>query len=72
MPEEMATELLMERDPSAFRFEDDAAYWRDQRISTEEISEVRERFAVAFGSCSFEEPLDDLRQLGWFTSGENG
>jgi hypothetical protein len=65
MEVERATELLMETDASAFRFEDEAVYWRDAVMSTEEISEVRDRFAISFGSCSFEEPLGDLRELGW-------
>jgi hypothetical protein len=65
MEESTAVDLLMETDPEAFHFDDEVVTWRDVTISTEEISEVRERFAVSFGSCSFEEPLDDLRALGW-------
>jgi hypothetical protein len=26
---------------------------------------VRSEFANSFGSCSFEEPVDDLRAMGW-------
>ncbi len=32
-------------------------------ISTERIRAVRESFATSFGSCSFEEPIEDLRSL---------
>ena len=56
-----AEEVLMNSD---FRFEDDAVWWRDVRVSSEEIAEMRTR-AISFGSCSFEEPIADLKELGW-------
>jgi hypothetical protein len=33
-------------------------------VSTEQLEASRRSFAVSFGSCSFEEPLADLRELG--------
>ncbi len=48
-------------------FDDDGVAWRDYRVSLGEIATVRRRFAVAFGSCSFREPVDDLIQLGLLT-----
>ncbi len=45
-------------------FSDDALVWKDYRVSLAELSTVRRRFAVSFGSCSFREPVDDLIQLG--------
>jgi hypothetical protein len=56
--------ILAETDTSAFRF-DDRAYWRDQSLSSEQIAESRREFAHSFGSCSFEEPIEDLRAIGW-------
>jgi hypothetical protein len=56
--------ILSETDPSAFRF-DDRAHWRDLALSSEEIDESRRNFAHSFGSCSFDEPIEDLRILGW-------
>jgi hypothetical protein len=55
--------LLEERDPSAFRFADDAVRWRNERLSVAQLAASREKLALAFGSCSFREPVDDLRQL---------
>jgi hypothetical protein len=55
--------ILAETDPAAFRF-DDRAQWRDRRLSTEQVRAARTDFAHAFGSCSFEEPIADLEQLG--------
>jgi hypothetical protein len=45
-------------------FADDALVWKDYRVSLAELSTVRRRFAVSFGSCSFREPVDELIQLG--------
>lgn len=60
-----ADAILAESDPSAFAFDDDAASWRGHRVTTEEIVAMRRDFATSFGSCSFEEPIEDLRALGW-------
>jgi hypothetical protein len=54
---------LAEEDADAFRIERDAFRWRDRAASTLEVERGRELF-VAFGSCSFAEPVDDLRALG--------
>lgn len=48
-------------------FGDDAVTWKDYSVTLGEIQTVRRRFAVAFGSCSFREPVDDLIQLGLLT-----
>ena len=57
---------------SDFDFTDDKMTWkvgddRDSRfeISKEIIEKSRENIAISFGSCSFQEPIDDLTQLGW-------
>jgi hypothetical protein len=55
--------VLAETDATAFRF-DDRAHWRDRSLSAEQVREAREHFLHAFGSCSFEEPIADLRALG--------
>jgi hypothetical protein len=60
-----AEAILLETDPSAFAFDDDGATWRHQRVTTAELARARRDFAISFGSCSFEEPIDDLRALGW-------
>lgn len=60
-----ADEILAEDDPGAFAFDDDGASWWGHRVSTEEIAAMRRDFATSFGSCSFEEPIGDLKELGW-------
>jgi hypothetical protein len=60
-----AEAVLNEEDPRAFTFDDEGASWRDQRVTTEALQKMRREFAISFGSCSFEEPIADLRELGW-------
>ena len=55
--EEEIVRLLEEREP--FAFQAGAASWRGRKIP---LGDVR-RFALSFGSCSFQEPLDHLREL---------
>lgn len=60
-----ADEVLAENDPRAFAFDDDGASWRGHRVTTGELIAMRRDFAISFGSCSFEEPINDLKELGW-------
>jgi hypothetical protein len=50
---------------SEFHFDDDAVRWQNHTVTIDELRDVREQFAISFGSCSFEEPIDDLKALGW-------
>jgi hypothetical protein len=63
VPREDLCELLESRDHSEFCFEPDSARWRDHAVSTAHVRDTRNHFAISFGSCSFEEPLADLREL---------
>ena len=56
--------LLEEKDASTFAFTETGASWRGKTVSRTEISAVRHHVALSFGSCSFQEPVDDLRSLG--------
>jgi hypothetical protein len=59
-----AIAILEETSPEAFRFDDHGVAWRDRlRLGTDALSRAREESAIAFGSCSFREPVDDLRTL---------
>ena len=55
-----------------FEFLEDKMIWkvrddRDSRfeIKNETIEKSRQNNGISFGSCSFQEPMDDLKQLGW-------
>ena len=62
---EHADGILAEQDASAFHFDDDGASWRGHRVSTRDLITMRRELATSFGSCSFEEPIADLQELGW-------
>ena len=62
---QFAEKILLEENPRAFAFDDAGAWWRDRRITTEELTRVRRSVATSFGSCSFEEPVADLKEIGW-------
>ena len=61
-PEEQIAEMLEDEDPVSFSFSDDSFAWRDWKISTAEIVKHR-RLVTSLGSCSFDEPREDLRAL---------
>ena len=58
-------QVVNETHPRAFDFQRDTLRWRDWCASTTDVAEVRRDFAHSFGSCSFEEPVSDLRALGF-------
>ena len=60
-----AEELLEEQDASAWRVTTDAIRWRDRSWTAGQIAEVRSKFLLSIGSCSFEEPIHDLESLRW-------
>jgi hypothetical protein len=61
-PEKQIVEMLEDEDPASFTIEGDFFAWRDWRISAERVRAHRE-LVTSFGSCSFDEPRDDLRAL---------
>jgi hypothetical protein len=64
MDEKEIERVLVEESPAVFEFGPSGLAWRGRTLRFDEIAEARERFAHSFGSCSFEEPLADLRALG--------
>ncbi len=56
-------ELLEERSVPAFSFDEDGVTWRGQRLSNAQLRQARQRGFVAFGSCSFEEPIAGLEAM---------
>lgn len=60
--EATALALLEERDPWSVAFDAEGALWHGQRLDTEMLERARESMA-AFGSCSFGEPMDGLRDV---------
>lgn len=63
VPAAEALNALRESSPDAFQFDDDGICWRDHRLSREAIHDSRRHGLIAFGSCSFDEPIHDLKAL---------
>jgi hypothetical protein len=61
---DQALVMLEDEDPRSFSFTDDFFAWRDWRIDPTHL-QYRRKFVRSFGSCSFDEPRDDLRALGF-------
>jgi len=61
---EVVTACVAETDPEAFVFSPDSFAWRDHSVPFEALALARRGFLSGFGSCSFDEPRDDLRALG--------
>jgi hypothetical protein len=57
--------LLGESDVHRFDWHDDRVTWRRHVLDVHAIETTREQFARSFGSCSVEEPIEDLQRLGW-------
>lgn len=57
--------ILEDEQPAHFHFDDNGLAWQDLRATTDEIRWARQSTLVSFGSCSFDEPREGLRALGW-------
>ena len=57
--------MICERDAYSLRMLKCASAWLDRPGARDAIQYDREHLAHSFGSCSFEEPVDHLRDLEW-------
>jgi hypothetical protein len=55
---------LAERDPAAFALDAASFRWRDRSASAVELDAARRSLFASVGSCSFDEPIGELRTLG--------
>ena len=63
VPAAAAEEILNETDIKAFDLSPTGVTWRGNRLSAEQVARSRHK-ALAFGSCSFDEPIADLKTAG--------
>ncbi|HEX8248116.1 MAG TPA: hypothetical protein VF599_08095 [Pyrinomonadaceae bacterium] len=60
----LLNELLEDEWAESFIFDSHGVWWRQEHfLSTAYLKLLRERGAISFGSCSFEEPITDLQDL---------
>lgn len=55
--------IIEEENAANFQFAEEQLGWRNHFIASEQISAARARLVTSFGSCSFEEPVADLREM---------
>ena len=61
----LINELLKDKRADNFLFDDDGVLWRREHfLSSLQIENLRVRAAISFGSCSFIEPINDLKEIG--------
>jgi hypothetical protein len=57
-------EILDDTQSVHFRFSGEFAQWNKLFVNENDLAGTRQHFAISFGSCSFEEPIQDLQKLG--------
>jgi hypothetical protein len=60
---ETAARILVEEDRAAFRLDETALAWRDLAFPAAQVAAARADFVTAIGSCSFREPVDEIREM---------
>lgn len=65
LDEHAVAEILGSETPADFAFDDYGLRWKTLHAARQRVDEVRRDGLISFGSCSFDEPRDDLRALGW-------
>ncbi len=63
--EKALVKTLSEEDAAAFQLDDEVIRWHDNALIADQLEKARNEFAIGFGSCSFEEPVQDLKQMRW-------
>ncbi|WP_019121476.1 hypothetical protein [Brevibacillus massiliensis] len=61
--EELIEQILADEDSASFSFTADGLAWRDLSLSAPAIARLRGALLRSYGTCSFDEPRDDLRAL---------
>lgn len=66
LDEEELLEVLSDDDPFEFVFGDSGFVWNELEVSNLQITEARDKFMLSYGSCSFDDPIEDLKTMELF------
>jgi hypothetical protein len=61
---DILTEILIDENAGNFKFGDSSFHWKNLYVLLSQAEEARKKFILSFGSCSFDEPVEDLKNLG--------
>ena len=56
--------IIVEENSENFKFDENGFSWENYSISNFEIQKYRQESFISYGSCSFDEPREDLQKLG--------
>jgi len=54
---------LTDQDRTKFEIGSETISWEGHSLSARELEQLRDGFAISFGSCSFREPVDELHAI---------
>jgi len=57
------TEIVSDENAESFKFTEEEFWWNDVSANADMVSKARNEFVLSFGSCSFDEPREDLKKL---------
>ncbi len=57
-------DIISDEDPAHFIFDEVGFTWRNLTATVEQVQAARDKAVLSYGSCSFDEPRDDLQALG--------
>lgn len=63
LPASAAERILRQTDASTLRFSEASVRWVDTELPASALRATRQHRLVSFGSCSFRDPVDELREL---------
>jgi hypothetical protein len=62
---EILEEIMEEEFEEVFEFDENGAYWqKDYFLNNAMLKNLRDSHITSFGSCSFDEPIQDLQNIG--------
>lgn len=56
--------IIAEENPAAFTFSTDTFAWHNLAINADQMQVLRQTGLSSYGSCSFDEPREDLQKIG--------
>jgi hypothetical protein len=59
-------EVLTDEDPYEFEFTETGLVYGEMEVPNPDIKNARQNFMLSYGSCSFDEPIEDLKTLELF------
>ncbi len=59
------TEIVKDENKESFKFTEDLFLWRDIETDCDSLAKAREELMLSFGSCSFDEPRQDIKEMGY-------